>query len=86
MPRYKVDIHGERLDGALVALKGAGVPTIGPTFTERPGGGLELVGTTMHAIVNSFSPDQAEARVRDALPADGDFTVDPAEPFPPEDE
>jgi hypothetical protein len=86
MPRYKVDIHGEGLDRAMVALNAASIPTIGPTFTGREGEPLELVGKTMHAILHAPTPERAEARVRDALPADGDFSVDHAEPFPPDEQ
>jgi hypothetical protein len=47
---------------------------------------LELVGKTMHAILHASTPESAQARVREALPADGDFDVADAQPFPPEQE
>jgi hypothetical protein len=44
---------------------------------------MRLTDIPLHAIVDTLTPEQAEARVRDALPADGDFTVSSAEPFAP---
>jgi hypothetical protein len=64
MPRYEVDIHGEGLDQAMIALNGADIPTIGPTFTGRTGEPLELVGKTMHAILHAPTPESAQASFR----------------------
>jgi hypothetical protein len=86
MTRFKLDIHGQGLDQAMIALNAASIPTIGPTFTGRAGMPLELVGKTMHAILHASTPESAQARVREALPADGDFDVADAQPFPPEQE
>jgi hypothetical protein len=85
MPRFKVDIHGGDLEQARAALDAAGVPSmsIGPTYVGRGGEEMRLTDIPLHAIVDTLTPEQAEARVRDALPADGDFTVSSAEPFAP---
>jgi hypothetical protein len=85
-PRFKVEIQGEALEEARHALNAAGVPTIGPTMTWRSGGGTETAGHTMLAVLEALSPEQAEARVREALPAEGEYTVSPAEPLVPEAE
>jgi hypothetical protein len=80
LPRFKVDIHGEELDRVRVALDGVGIPSIGPArgeWAEDPAS--RQVDTVMSAYLSAVSPEVAEARVRDALPAGGEYTVSPAE-------
>jgi hypothetical protein len=85
LPRFKVEIQGEGLEQARHALNAAGVPTIGPTMTWRSGG-TETAGHTMLAVLEALTPEEAEARVREALPADREYTVARAEPLEPEAE
>jgi hypothetical protein len=80
VPRFKVEIHGTGLEHALTALNQGGVPTMGPTFTWIEGSAdTARVGRQMSAYLDTESGEAAEARVRETLPADGDFTVKPAE-------
>ncbi len=85
LPRFKVEIHGEGLERARHTLNSAGVPTVGPTLAGFSGGPL-TVGHEMLAVLEALTPEQAEARVREALPADGEYTVAPAEPLESEAE
>jgi hypothetical protein len=76
MPRFTVDIHGEDLMRALAALNGAGIPTIGPVTTEWVGDpASRTVDTQMSAYLKAASSERAEARVRENLPSDGEYTV-----------
>jgi hypothetical protein len=83
MPRFKVEISGKHLERAMVALNGAGIPTIvsfGAWYGElEPPEGWQL--DTLQAVLDAETGEEAEARVRDSLPADGDYDVGPVEPW-----
>jgi hypothetical protein len=82
MPRFKVQIAGDNLDRAMVALNGAGIPTLGPFFGEwRTSEQPMTVGDHMWAVLDADIAQNAQTPVRNALPADGDYTVAPAEPL-----
>jgi hypothetical protein len=82
MPWFEVPIEGEGLVQAEQALNRVQIPTLGPGYTGRgdrksPEG--VRVPRHMLAVLEAESGEDAEARVRDALP-DDDYTVGPAEP------
>lgn len=76
MERFRVTIHGDRLDRAMARLNGSGIPTIGvfpAYFVEQgPPEDFRLEGLT--AFVDAEASDDAEARVKELLP-DGDYRV-----------
>jgi hypothetical protein len=76
-PRFEVFITGEGLDRALDALNGAGIPTMGPTFTWREGQSAPpTVGHLMIAVLQANSASEAEGRVSDVLRTAGDYTIE----------
>jgi hypothetical protein len=85
MPRFEVEIQGDGLERAMLALNGASIPTIGPAFSGFPGDPKSWnVSRTMHAVLDARNAEVAEGRVKQNLPPDGDYTVRPARPFPPD--
>jgi hypothetical protein len=82
MARWAVRIQGEgrELLRAQQVLNGAGIPSIGPVITGW-GDKLDTVHNAMTAVPEAESSDAAEARVRQSLPADGEFTIESVEPF-----
>ena len=86
MPRFKVEIHGEGLERAMVALHGADIPTLGPHIVlprpgEEPSPEQLRVSGQMWAVLDADTAEAAEDRVSDMLPADGDYTVESARPW-----
>lgn len=87
MARFEVEIQGDGLERALAALNGANIPTIGPAFWgwgDDPGADFPAslrVGREMWAVLDAGTAEAAEARVKDNLPKNGDYTVLPAKPF-----
>jgi hypothetical protein len=81
MPRFKVEIHGDDLMRVMAVLNGAGIPTIGPAsagFTSDPGSWT--TSRSMTAVVDASNPHEAEGRVKDNLPPDGEWDLSDAEP------
>jgi hypothetical protein len=69
--RFKVRISGEHLDRARSALNRADIPTIGPVYhwlSER-----EVIESErgLLAVLDAETAEEAKARVRDNLPANG---------------
>jgi hypothetical protein len=84
MPRFEIEIQGDGLERALATLNAAGIPTIGPAFSAWGSDPAEWrVSNEMWAVLDARSAEAAEARVRDNLPKDADYTVLPAKPFEP---
>jgi hypothetical protein len=82
MPQFKVPIFGKDLEWAEHALHDAGIE-----IAARPDrlwlGGVRRVlrlGRRMTARLDANDAQEAEGRVRDALP-DDDYTVGQAEPL-----
>ncbi len=79
MPQFKVPIWGKGLERARQALHDAGIKTrAGPDWLHGVRRVLRL-GRRMTAQLDADTAQEAEDRVKDALP-DDDYTVGPAEP------
>jgi hypothetical protein len=82
MRRFRVEIRGEGLERVMIALNAASIPTIGPAFAGSGGDpGSWTVMREMTAVVDAPTPERAEARVKDNLPAGGEWDVLDAEPW-----
>jgi hypothetical protein len=84
MPPFSVRIDGKPLEDARVALNGAGIETIGPPFVRHERRGREAPAEEVPhlvAVLDANTPGDAEARVREQLPRDGDYTVEPGRPL-----
>jgi hypothetical protein len=84
MPRFKVEIAGERLDRAQAVLNAAAIPTLGPYILEPRSGDESAprqitVGRQMWAVLDAVNADEAEIRVKQVL-AEADWNIQPAEP------
>jgi hypothetical protein len=70
--RFKVGISGEHLDRARAALNRADIPTIGPLYywlSEQEV--VESKRRRLLAVLDAETAEEAKARVRDNLPANG---------------
>jgi hypothetical protein len=68
----------------MVALEGAGIPTIGifpAYYGEQPPPDADLF--RLRAMFDASTPEEAVARVRDNLPPDGNYTVGHAQRIGP---
>jgi hypothetical protein len=84
MSKYTLQIRGEALEDALIALdaaEGVNAPSVESWSTE-PGFDSEKISVT----VDASSLDQAKTRLLDALPEQGDYTVARPEPLEDEDD
>jgi hypothetical protein len=79
MPQFRVPIGGEHLKRAMATLNHADIPTIGmfPAHFVEPGPAGDWQLNYLTAMLDAESAEEAQARVRGALP--GDYTVGPAE-------
>jgi hypothetical protein len=79
MLRFTVEIRGDRdqLDRALDALVDAGIGA-----TRREGGGRGRTINHLAAHPHADSAEAAIAEIRQHIPADGDYTLGPANPAP----
>jgi hypothetical protein len=82
MQRFEVVITGKDLERAQHALDDAGIRTAtGPDRLLGPIGGLLRLGSRMSVLLDADSEQEAEDRVRDALP-DDHYTVGPSQAKP----
>jgi len=79
MPQFSVKIEGGPLFAAMTALNGAGLPTLGAGahWGGAPPPDFDL--TSLRAVFNAETADEAERRVEAALPPDGSYQVNQAE-------
>jgi hypothetical protein len=80
MKRFRVQIHGDDLAKAMLALNGRGIPTIGAGahWGTTPPPDWDL--TVLTAVVDAESPQDAVSKVEALLPPGA--TVDDEEPEP----
>jgi hypothetical protein len=69
--RFKVRISGEHLDRARSALNRADIPTIGPVYYWLSEQEVIESERGLLAVLDSETAEEAKARVRDNLPANG---------------
>jgi hypothetical protein len=69
--RFKVRISGEHLDRARSALNRADIPTIGPVYYWLSGQQVIESERGLLAVLDAETAEEAKARVRDNLPANG---------------
>jgi hypothetical protein len=75
MPRFSVPVDGDQLSLAMVALNGAGIPTIGVYPASRVGTPPPEELLRLRAVFDAGSADAAVTRVRDSLPPSGDYGI-----------
>jgi hypothetical protein len=82
MPQFSVKIEGSPLFAAMTALNGAGVPTLGAGahWGGAPPPDFDL--TSLRAVFDADTADEAQQRVEAALPPDGSYQVDKPEEMP----
>ena len=80
--RFKVGISGEHLDRARSALNRADIATIGPLYYWLSEQEQELIEGErgLLAVVDAETAEEATARVRDNLPANGNGNYGIEEP------
>ena len=69
--RFKVGISGEHLDRARSALNRADIPTIGPLYYWLSEQEVIEGERGLLAVLDAETAEEAKARVRDNLPANG---------------
>ena len=69
--RFKVGISGEHLDRARSALNRADIPTIGPLYYRLSEQEVIENERGLMAVLDAETAEEAKARVRDNLPANG---------------
>jgi hypothetical protein len=78
--RFKVGISGEHLDRARSALNRADIATIGPLYYWLSEQELIEGERGLLAVVDAETAEEATARVRDNLPANGNGNYGTEEP------
>jgi hypothetical protein len=82
MPTFCVDISGENLDLARRYLDGRLIPTRGsfaPRWDSEQQDAWNWADLNrLEAVLDAETAEKAEARVRDALPADAGYSTDHA--------
>jgi hypothetical protein len=78
MIRFSVQIEGAPLIAAMTSLNGAGLPTLGAGAHWGSAPPPEWDLTSLRAVFDAASADEARRRVEAALPAEGSYEI--AEP------
>jgi hypothetical protein len=75
MTRYSIKIEGNPLIAAMNSLNNLGLPTLGAGahWGNAPSPDWDL--TSLRAVFDANSADEARRRVEEALPAEGSYEV-----------